>query len=72
MPVELSLLVAEADRYLNATGMQDYCPNGLQVQGCQQVQRIVRGVTASQSLLDAAIEARADLVLVHHAYYWKG
>jgi putative NIF3 family GTP cyclohydrolase 1 type 2 len=23
-------------------------------------------------LLDAAVEAEADLVLVHHGYFWKG
>ncbi len=50
----------------------DYCPNGLQVEGRPQVMRIVSGVTASQALLDAAVEANADLVLVHHGYFWKG
>lgn len=50
----------------------DYCPNGLQVEGRPQVMRIVSGVTASQALLDAAVEAQADLVLVHHGYFWKG
>lgn len=47
-------------------------PNGLQVEGRPQVMRIVSGVTASQALLDAAVEAKADLVLVHHGYFWKG
>ncbi len=51
---------------------RDYCPNGLQVEGKPLVQRIVSGVTASQALLDAAIEQGADLVLVHHGYFWKG
>ena len=44
----------------------------LQVEGRPQVMRIVSGVTASQALLDAAVEAEADLVLVHHGYFWKG
>ena len=71
MAVALSSLVAEADRYLNAAAIADYCPNGLQVEGRGQVARIVSGVTASQALLDAAVEAQADLVLVHHGYFWK-
>jgi len=71
MAVALTTLVDETDRYLNAASIQDYCPNGLQVQGRPQVQRIVSGVTASQALLDAAVEAKADLVLVHHGYFWK-
>ncbi|MCO8164055.1 Nif3-like dinuclear metal center hexameric protein [Pseudomonas sp. 21LCFQ02] len=72
MAVALTTLVEEADRYLNSARIQDYCPNGLQVEGRPQVMRIVSGVTASQALLDAAVEAQADLVLVHHGYFWKG
>ncbi len=71
MAVALTTLVEEADRFLNATKISDYCPNGLQVEGRPQVQRIVSGVTASQALLDAAVEAGADVVLVHHGYFWK-
>jgi dinuclear metal center YbgI/SA1388 family protein len=71
MAVALTTLVDESDRFLNAAKIPDYCPNGLQVEGRPQVQRIVSGVTASQALLDAAVEARADVVLVHHGYFWK-
>lgn len=52
--------------------VKDYCPNGLQVQGCKSVQKIVTGVTASKALIDAAIMAKADAILVHHGYFWKG
>lgn len=72
MAVALSTLVEEANRYLNCAAISDYCPNGLQVEGRPQVLRIVSGVTASQALLDAAVEAGANLVLVHHGYFWKG
>ena len=71
MAVALTALVEEANRYLNAAKISDYCPNGLQVEGRSQVSRIVSGVTASQALLDAAVEAQADVVLVHHGYFWK-
>jgi len=50
----------------------DYCPNGLQVEGKPEVQKIVTGVTASMDLLEAAREANADAVLVHHGYFWRG
>lgn len=72
MAIALSTLVEEAQRYLNAERISDYCPNGLQVEGRPQVRRIVSGVTASQALLDAALEAEADVLLVHHGYFWKG
>jgi dinuclear metal center YbgI/SA1388 family protein len=71
MAIALSALVEEANNYLGIARISDYCPNGLQVEGRPQVQRIVTGVTASQALLDAAVEAEADVVLVHHGYFWK-
>lgn len=71
MGIDLSTLVFEADRYLAAAKIADYCPNGLQVEGRSRVRRIVSGVTASQVLLDAAVAEGADLVLVHHGYFWK-
>ncbi|GAM73165.1 hypothetical protein ybgI [Vibrio ishigakensis] len=52
--------------------IKDYAPNGLQVEGTAEVKKIITGVTASQALIDAAIEAKADAILVHHGYFWKG
>ena len=72
MAIALTNLVAETDRLLDAARISDYCPNGLQVEGRPQVRRIVSGVTASQALIDAAITAEADVLLVHHGYFWKG
>jgi len=63
-------------KYLNETlasaQIKDYCPNGLQVEGRRQIHKIVTGVTASQAMVDAAIAANADALLVHHGYFWKG
>ncbi len=55
----------EVDRF------RDYCPNGLQVEGKAEVRRLATGVTASQSLLDAATAWGADAILVHHGYFWR-
>ena len=60
------------DELLQAAQFRDYCPNGLQVEGRAEIHKILCGVTASQSLLDAAVIADADAVLVHHGYFWKG
>lgn len=57
---------------LDINRFRDYCPNGLQVEGRARVSHIVSGVTASQALLDAAVERGADMVLVHHGYFWRG
>jgi dinuclear metal center YbgI/SA1388 family protein len=51
---------------------RDYGPNGLQVEGKPEVHKIVSGVTASLALIDTAIEAKADALLVHHGLFWKG
>ncbi|PID43952.1 MAG: Nif3-like dinuclear metal center hexameric protein [Gammaproteobacteria bacterium] len=72
MPADLNELVAACNRWLSPDRIKDYCPNGLQVQGKSRVQTIVTGVTASQKLIDRAIELNADLILVHHGYFWKG
>lgn len=72
MSVERNLLLHDIEQFLNANAISDYCPNGLQVEGTPQIQRIVSGVTASQALIDAAIELQADALLVHHGYFWKG
>jgi dinuclear metal center YbgI/SA1388 family protein len=50
----------------------DYCPNGLQVEGKREINKVVTGVTASYALLEAALQANADAVLVHHGYFWRG
>lgn len=65
-------ILRKIDEWLLPENFQDYCPNGLQVEGRAEVKRIVTGVTASQALLDAAVAAGADMILVHHGYFWKG
>jgi dinuclear metal center YbgI/SA1388 family protein len=60
------------DELLQTAAFEDYCPNGLQVQGRDAVRKIVGGVTACQALVDAAAAAGADALLVHHGYFWKG
>lgn len=65
-------LVNQLNNWLQPENVQDYCPNGLQVEGKDQVNNVVTGVTASQALVDAAIAQEADMLLVHHGYFWKG
>ena len=65
-------LVEYLNRTLEVGSIDDYCPNGLQVAGKADVHHVVTGVTASLALLDQAIAAGADAVLVHHGYFWRG
>jgi len=70
--VALTTLVESIDSLLDVARFKDYAPNGLQVEGKSDVQRIISGVTASKALIDAAIEAKADAILVHHGWFWRG
>ena len=60
------------NQLLDISRFHDYCPNGLQVEGRDQIRLIVSGVTASLDLLQAAVAADADAILVHHGYFWRG
>jgi len=68
----LAEIVTFSDELLSTSMYQDYCPNGLQVEGKLEINKIVSGVTASQALIDGAINKGADLILVHHGFFWKG
>lgn len=59
------------DEKLNSKAIADYAPNGLQVEGRQEIRKIITGVTASLPLIDYAIKQNADAILVHHGYFWK-
>jgi dinuclear metal center YbgI/SA1388 family protein len=60
------------DALLQPDKFRDYGPNGLQVEGDRDVQLLVSGVTASRALIEAAIDAQADAIVVHHGLFWRG
>ena len=68
---ERTALLALCDGLLQPGRFKDYCPNGLQVEGRPQVQFMVSGVTASLALIQSAIDAGADTLLVHHGLFWR-
>jgi dinuclear metal center YbgI/SA1388 family protein len=65
-------LLRAFDTLLEPERFKDYGPNGLQVEGKGAVGRMVSGVTASRALIEAAIQARADAIFVHHGLFWRG
>ena len=65
-------LLQSFDALLQPERFKDYGPNGLQVEGKREVRRIVSGVTASLALIEAAVQAGADAVFVHHGLFWRG
>lgn len=65
-------LLEFSDKYLNSKDIKDYTVNGLQVAGCSEIQKIVTAVTASLAAIEYAAEVGAQMLLVHHGYFWKG
>jgi len=70
--MELKNLISYLDELLDIDNYPDHCPNGLQVQGQEQVKTIITGVSACQNLFDQAIANKADAILVHHGFFWQG
>jgi dinuclear metal center YbgI/SA1388 family protein len=70
--VDRQTLIAYLDELLEGQRGRDYGPNGLQVEGRQEIAKIVTGVSACQELFMKAREAGADAVLVHHGIFWDG
>ena len=72
MSISRQTLLTTLNQWLEPDTFQDYAPNGLQVEGTDEINKIITGVTASQALLDAAVRNNADAIVVHHGYFWKG
>src|SRR6476659_8518850 len=60
------------DQYRDASQGRDYGPNGLQVEGREQIHKVVTGVSSCHELFVRARKAGADAVLVHHGLFWEG
>jgi dinuclear metal center YbgI/SA1388 family protein len=69
--MDLLHLVADLDELLGSDAVDDYCPNGLQVEGAREVGRVVTAVSASRALFTRAVDLGADAVIVHHGVLWN-
>ncbi|MEE9326434.1 MAG: Nif3-like dinuclear metal center hexameric protein [Cocleimonas sp.] len=69
--VKIKDLTDYIDELLNVDDFKDYAPNGLQVEGEEEISKIITGVTATHALIEAAIEHKADAILVHHGWFWE-
>jgi dinuclear metal center YbgI/SA1388 family protein len=64
-------IVAHANDLLEAGKWPEFAPPGLQVTGADEVRKIVCGVSANADLLDRAVAAGANMVIVHHGLFWR-
>jgi dinuclear metal center YbgI/SA1388 family protein len=70
VPTPLTTLLAHLNGLLEPHRFHDYCPNGLQVPGGEQVSRVATGVSASAELFERAARWGANLLVVHHGLFW--
>ncbi len=70
MPFHLREVVGYLDTTLEIERFRDYAPNGLQVEGSPEIERVITGVSASAELISRALELHADLIVVHHGLVW--
>ncbi|QJC28425.1 Nif3-like dinuclear metal center hexameric protein [Enterobacteriaceae endosymbiont of Plateumaris braccata] len=66
--IELEKII---NKKLNSININDYVPNGLQIEGKSNITNIITGVSACQNLLNIAVIKKADAIIVHHGYFWK-
>lgn len=49
----------------------DYCPNGLQIEGKEEIKKILFAVSATRESTEHAARIGADTLIVHHGVFWK-
>jgi Uncharacterized conserved protein len=64
-------LASYCSDYLSVSQFDDYCPNGLQIEGCKKITNIISGVSANLDLIERAIDEKADALFVHHGFFGK-
>lgn len=50
---------------------KDYGPNGLQVEGSDQIKKVGFAVSATKESVELAVEHQCDALIVHHGLFWK-
>jgi dinuclear metal center YbgI/SA1388 family protein len=68
----LSQIAAYCDRILQTSRFQDWdgALNGLQVENHGSITRVAAAVDGTLSTIRMAVQARADLLIVHHGLFW--
>jgi dinuclear metal center YbgI/SA1388 family protein len=63
-------IITYADELLEISSFGDYGPNGLQVPGRAEVDKVATAVSANLGSIEAAVETGADMLITHHGLFW--
>ncbi len=69
MPAKRDKIIGYLNKYLKVDDFQDYCFNGLQIGGKENISKIVTGVSLSQRFIKEAVKKKADMIIVHHGIF---
>ncbi len=65
----------ELNEYLNQVlkpqDFADYGPNGLQIEGREDIKKIAFAVSATRDSITKCVEQNADALIVHHGLFWS-
>ncbi|MGM0440153.1 MAG: Nif3-like dinuclear metal center hexameric protein [Chlamydiota bacterium] len=59
------------EELLQTSNFEDYCPNGLQVEGFPEIRSVATAVSANLETIEQAVNKGADALIVHHGIFWK-
>src|SRR5262245_27112287 len=73
-PMNLEQIVTYQNDLLRVTEFDDYphALNGLQMENSGRISKVATAVDACETVLKMAVQAGADLLVVHHGLFWGG
>ena len=71
MAINRGELVKYLNKLLDVYNYNDYGPNGLQVEGKEDIKKIAYAVSATKDSIEKAVSLGADALIVHHGLFWK-
>ena len=69
--ITLQELCRYLEDLLQSSSMEDYGPNGLQVEGKNEIMKIATAVSSSMSTIEKAVDLNVDALIVHHGMFWN-
>ncbi|MGM0639888.1 MAG: Nif3-like dinuclear metal center hexameric protein [Thermotogota bacterium] len=70
--MNLFQLESHLNEILNVEDFEDFCKNGIQVEGKHEIKKIALGVSYNNTFFEKIKEWNPDVILVHHGLFGKG
>jgi len=65
-------ILIDLHKYLEVDKFSDYCLNGLQLEGSEEIKKIAFTPSITLEVLEKAVEKNCQMVIAHHGLLWKG